>query len=297
MNIRTLRHSFKGVVCAGTVLLMASSAPAQNLLVGVEYSNSIVEITPSGVQSTLASGMWQVYFLAFDNRGDLFAGLVGGIAKITPGGGQSYFSYDSVYGLAFNSAGDLFGADYNSGNIYKYSPTGARSTFASGLSWPTGLAFNSAGNLFVGSEGDGNIYEYSPNGARSTFATGFSDPTGMAFDSKGDLFVGDGGGSGSIIKITPSGVESTFASGLSNPFGGPQGLAFNSSGDLFVAVRGSGYIYEYTSDGTRSTFASGLTEATGLAFRGLMLPVPEPSSLGLLAVGATILFVRCRRRN
>ena len=35
------------------------------------------------------------------------------------------------------------------GNIYKITPAGLRTTFASGLDRPTGLAFDSAGNLFV----------------------------------------------------------------------------------------------------------------------------------------------------
>ena len=43
--------------------------------------------------------------------------------------------------LAFNSAGDLFEADNGSGNIYEFTPGGAQSTFASGLSNPFGLAF------------------------------------------------------------------------------------------------------------------------------------------------------------
>jgi hypothetical protein len=45
--------------------------------------------------------------------------------------------------MAFNSAGDLFVADYGSGNIYKFTTGGVRSTFASwlGLNGPTQLAF------------------------------------------------------------------------------------------------------------------------------------------------------------
>jgi hypothetical protein len=72
----------------------------------------------------------------------------------------------------------------------------------------------------------------------------------------------------------------------------PDGLAFNNAGDLFVADSSSGNIYEFTPDGVRNSFASGLEQPYGLAFE----PVPEPSALGLLAVGATALLV-CRRRN
>jgi hypothetical protein len=76
-------------------------------------------------------------------------------------------------------------------------------------------------------------------------------------------------------------------------------LAFNSAGDLFEADSGgSGNVYEYTPNGTRSTFASGLASGDpyGLAFQGVTLPVPEPSALGLLAVGVTALLVHHRRR-
>jgi hypothetical protein len=117
-----------------------------------------------------------------------------------------------------------------------------------------------------------------------------SDPLGLAFNSAGDLFEADGQ-SGNIFEFTPGGAQSTFASGLDNP----AGLAFNSNGDLFV-VNGVN-ITEITPDGSESTFASGLSNPdTGLAFQGVTLPVPEPSTLGLLAaVGATALLVRRRR--
>ena len=132
-----------------------------------------------------------------------------------------------------------------------------------------------------------SIYEFTPGGAQSTFASGLYHPFGLAFDSAGDLFESDGG-SGNIYEFTPGGVRSTCASGLSQP----DGLAFNSAGDLFVSDYGSGNIYEFTPGGVRSTFASGLNHPADLAFQ----PVPEPSALGLLAIGGTALLVR-RRRN
>ena len=80
--------------------------------------------------------------------------------------------------------------------------------------------------------------------------------------------------------------KSIFASGVVYPWG----LAFNSAGDLFEADY-SGHIYEFTPGGVQSTFASGLNDPIGLAFQ----PVPEPSALGLLAVGVTALLVRHRK--
>jgi hypothetical protein len=124
---------------------------------------------------------------------------------------------------------------------------------------------------------------------RSTFASGFTEPSALAFNSAGDLFVSE---NDSIIEFTPAGVESTFASGLDYPFG----LAFNSAGDLFEADYGSGNVYDFTPGGVESTFASGLSHPLGLAFQDESLPVPEPSALGLLAVGITALLVRRRKQ-
>jgi DNA-binding beta-propeller fold protein YncE len=145
------------------------------------------------------------------------------------------------------------------------------------------LAFNSAGDLFVANY-YGDIYEYTPAGVQSFFASvlagGVYGPIdGLAFNGAGDLFATTFQG-GTITEITPGGVQSTFASGFI-----PQGLAFNSAGNLFAADFYNGNIYEYTPGGVQSTFASGLSDPEGLAFQGVTLPVPEPSALGLLALG------------
>lgn len=172
--------------------------------------------------------------------------------------------------LIFPSNGqaqNLFETDEYSGNIYEFTPSGVRSTFASGLVEPGTLAFNSAGDLFVSSFNGGTITEITPDGVKSTFASGLNYPVGLAFNSTGDLFVGL---AGSIIEIAPDGRQSTFADVLS-----PNGMAFDSAGDLFVeGVSNFGFpssanIYEITPAGVVSPFVSGLNyTASGMAFDG-----------------------------
>jgi len=67
--------------------------------------------------------------------------------------------------------------------------------------------------------------------------------------------------------------------------------------NIFVSDYYSGNIYQYTPGGTRSTFATGLPNPLEVAVQGVMLPVPEPSTLGLLAAGVAALLVQYRRRR
>lgn len=63
--IRAACHTFSGTVCAGAVLLFASSAQAQNLFEADYGSGNIYKFTPVGVKSTFASGLNQPAYLAF----------------------------------------------------------------------------------------------------------------------------------------------------------------------------------------------------------------------------------------
>jgi secreted PhoX family phosphatase len=197
-------------------------------------------------------------------------------------------------------AQNFFVGDYTDGSILEFSG-GVKTTFATGMDYPTGLAFDSSGDLFEGDQFSGNIYEWVGGGStRTTFATGLNQPGAMAFNTAGDLFVTVDGtveefnpkgtvintytdfqgaariafdaqgnlyvaniNGGTISKITPKGVQSTFASGLTTP----NGLAFNAAGDLFVSSGDYGNtITEITPAGTPSLYASGLNNPGTLAF-------------------------------
>ena len=169
-----------------------------------------------------------------------------------------------AHGLAFDTAGNLFQTDSHS--IFKFTPDGTKSTFASGFKNSLSLAFDSKGNLFVGDADPRAIYKFTPDGKKSTFATGVSS-FGMAIDRSDNVYVS---GSDSIFKFTPEGVKSTFASGLGNPID----LAFDKTGNLFVAdmavfdARLGRSIFKFSPDGTKSTFTSGLEHPIDIAVDG-----------------------------
>jgi hypothetical protein len=54
---RVVYQSFGGTICAGAVLLIASSAQAQNLFGSDFPADSVYEFTPGGAKSTFASGL------------------------------------------------------------------------------------------------------------------------------------------------------------------------------------------------------------------------------------------------
>jgi len=168
--------------------------------------------------------------------------------------------------LAFDAAGNLF--ERGKDSIFKFTPDGKKSTFASGLSTygVYNLAFNAAGDLFVSDEDSHSILKFTPDGKKSTFATGFN-PTGMAFDAKGNLFVADQ--EHSIFKFTPDGNRSTFANDLSTVGGSgfkTNSMAFDRSGNLFESNDRGQYVIKFSPDGTKSAFASGVRG--DLAFDG-----------------------------
>src|SRR5437899_2974680 len=119
-------------------------------------------------------------------------------------------------GLAFDAAGNLF--ERGKDSIFKFTPDGKKSTFASGLSTygVYNLAFDAAGDLFVSDEDSHSILRFTPDGKKSTFASGFN-PSGMAFDDKGNLFVADQ--EHWTFNFTRDGNRSTFANDLYTPGG------------------------------------------------------------------------------
>ncbi len=105
--------------------------------------------------------------------------------KITPGGVITVFANTGLsnpHGLAFDSAGNLYVANFGDNTIEKFTPGGVGSVFAStGLNQPFGLAFDSAGNLFTANLNSMTIEKFAPNGVGTLCVTTAVGPTALAF--------------------------------------------------------------------------------------------------------------------
>jgi tripartite motif-containing protein 71 len=196
------------------------------------------------------------------------------------------------------------------------------STFSDYSGSGSGMAFDSAGNLYVADYGEGRIIQITPAGVSSVFSDDalLGAPSGIAIDGSDNLYVCNDQPRHDIIKITQAGDHSLFAgttgsAGSSNTapvtFDRPYGLAIDRARQLLyvadadnskvrrvdladgtvsdfatldyvysVAVDGDGYVY--ASSGTSDHFAK--YTPTGTYDNGYTLSgLPETSELYAVA--------------
>ena len=235
-----------------------------NLFVADSANNRIRKVNPAGVVTTLASGgAWKwLASVAVDSAGNVFMADCDNhtIWKATPGGVMT-----TVAGLAGRSG----------------SADGTNS--AARFSYPYGVAVDSAGNVFVADTSNNAIRKITPIGTNwvvttvagspslwnsgsadgTNSAAQFGAPAGLAVDSAGNVFVADTGNN-TIRKVTPVGTNwvVTTVTGHAGPWGssdgtgsaarfyGPASVAVDSAGNLFVADRYNQTIRQVTPVGT-----------------------------------------------
>jgi sugar lactone lactonase YvrE len=145
--------------------------------------------------------------------------------------------------IVFDSSGNLFVSNGSAKTIKKVTPSGVKTTFASGVD-VVGMAFDAFGNLFVSQRSkdtdasEGVILEFAPDGSSKVFASNLTKPQGLAFDSLGNLYVADPVHD-AILKISSDGRQTRFASGIAHP----HRLAFDAFGFLWVTDPGAGALY------------------------------------------------------
>ncbi|MEI6209607.1 MAG: FG-GAP-like repeat-containing protein [Desulfuromonadales bacterium] len=301
---------------------------AGTLYVADSSNNSIRKITTGGEVTTMAglagsqgsidgngsaARFIEPFALVVDGSGNLFVADTSNnsIRKITPSGSVTTFAggggsgsndgtgtsakLNEPRGIAVDSSGNLYVADYDNHIIRKITSAGVVTTLA-GLAGsqdstdgtgvaarfkgPCGIAVDSAGNVYVADTGNHAIRKITPAGVVTTFAgspgssgnadgTGtaarFSEPRALAIDTSGTLYVTDYS-SNNIRKITSAGVVTTLAGTAGRPgstdgtgtaalFYNPSGVTVDSIGNLYVTDTSNCTIRKITPAGAVTTFA------------------------------------------
>jgi len=180
------------------------------------------------------------------------------------------------------STGGLITTVAGSDGVLEYSGDGGPATSAT-LNFPTGVAVDSSGNVYIADYDNSVVRKVNAAGIISTYAgnglPGYSgdngpaiaarldQPRALAFDASGNLYIADYG-EGRIRKVTPDGTISTFAGtgvafGPSNEGGlamqasidHPTGITFDGQGNLYVAAFSDYVVRKITPGGTITTVA------------------------------------------
>ncbi|MHB8522121.1 MAG: NHL repeat-containing protein, partial [Limisphaerales bacterium] len=241
---------------------------AGNVYLADTGNNTIRKVTPAGEVTTLA-------------------GLAGAGGSTDGTGAAARFV--TPYGVAVESAGNVYVTDQVTSTIRKVTPAGVVTTLAAGLNHPSGVAVDSAGNVYVADTGNHTIRKVTParvvttlaglagnpgsvDGTRS--AARFNHPSSVTVDRAGNLYVADSDNH-TIRKVTPAGVVTTLAgragnsgsadgTGTAAQFKQPQGVAVDSAGNVYLADTGNNTIRKVTPAGEVTTLA-GLAGGIGSA--------------------------------
>jgi uncharacterized protein (TIGR03437 family) len=228
---------------------------AGNVFIADSNDHRVRKVGTDGTISTIA--------------GDGFPGFVG------DGGPATAARLNTPYGIAVDTAGNLYIADLGNNRIRMVNPAGTITTVSGTdtLQAPRNVALDSAGNLYISEFGGAHVWMLAAGGTLQNIAgtgvAGFggdgapatsaqlSFPCGLAFDSSGNLYIADS--SNNRVRKVAGGIITTVlgtgdaGAALPNQLNLPTGVAVDSAGNLDVADSNNQRIQQLTPAGAINT--------------------------------------------
>jgi streptogramin lyase len=229
---------------AGSPSLSATSSNSAAVAVSVSQNPYAVTITPAATGTGTAT-LTLTESAATVGDGITATTQISAAFSLNP----TPQALDNPLGVALDHQGNLWVANYGSGQVTEYAPpyTGNPIFALDGMAEPAGVDFDSTGDLLVSELGGNEIRVYAPpyaNTPTATFSTGVS-PFQMALDANGSLYVALASGTGIQVFNPPFTSSSTSAFTIINGIFAGYGLAFDGSGNLWFHDFGNGLI-EYS---------------------------------------------------
>lgn len=134
--------------------------------------------------------------------------------------------------LVMDYQGNLYGSHFMGTNVYKITPEGVGSIFATGFNTPNGLAFDSQNNLYVCDLSGSKIYKIAYDG-EFLDTISVSSPSGIIKSIDSDTMIFTQYTGNKVSKLAPDGTITLIASGA--PMVGVVGLTYDNTGQLYVA--------------------------------------------------------------
>jgi hypothetical protein len=163
--------------------------------------------------TTMYSGLDKPKGMAFDSQDNLYVSVSDTILKITPTGTRSTFAtgFSSIEFMAFDSKGNLYATDYDGDKVYKVTSAGVKSVLAY-INSAHGITVDGQDNIYILSYFDKTITKITSTGDSSLFATiTGTRGSGLAMDKSGNIYALEYMSGGRVYKITASGNVTTYA--------------------------------------------------------------------------------------
>ena len=160
--------------------------------------------------------------------------------------------FGGVGGVAVDRLGIIYVADFGE-KVFKVTPDGSVSVFATGLYGTSGNAIDSRGNLLQSSFSGNYISKIDRLGNGVVFAEGFNGPVGIAVDAEDNLTVCNCSNN-TLSRVTSDGMVSEFAA--SSLLNCPNGITLASDGNYYVVNFSDTRMLKVTPEGVVSEFAT-----------------------------------------
>jgi hypothetical protein len=200
----------------------------------------------------------------FASAQSFYVGLGNGdIQLVQPDGSSTLFgTVSGPEGMIIDSMGNLLVADSSDNVIYRFSPQGSRSIFASGFSGVSDVAMDSTGAIYAADTLGNQILRFAPDGTPlGVYGTGAGGPEALTFDQADALFVASnatsdileyapGGGTPSVFASTPTPITLTWNSDFTQLYTGSGGTitTFDRSGNASTYPKTANTIADMTFD-------------------------------------------------